>query len=111
MSSQNKKIAVVVGVGPGIGAAVAQKFASQQYSIALISRSIDKLTPVEKHIKDNGGHAISIPADAGNTQSLIDAFNKIKSELGNPTVLIYNAGGYIQGRENTHKLHIAIYIY
>lgn len=49
----------------GIGAASAKKFASKGYSVALLSRSLDKLTPVESEISKAGGKAISLPTDVG----------------------------------------------
>ena len=49
----------------GIGAETAKKFASKGYSVALLSRSRDKLTPVEAEIGKTGGKALSIPTDAG----------------------------------------------
>lgn len=49
----------------GIGAAAAKKFASKGYSVALLSRSLDKLKPVETEIIQAGGKALSLPTDAG----------------------------------------------
>ncbi|DBA95579.1 hypothetical protein WJX82_008709 [Trebouxia sp. C0006] len=86
------KVAVVIGVGPGIGAASAKKFASKGYAVALLSRSIDKLTPVESEISKAGGKALSLPTDVGKPAEVIAAFDKIKEQLGHPEVLIYNAG-------------------
>lgn len=95
--STPNKLAVVIGVGPGIGASVAVKFAAHGYNVGLISRSLDKLTPVAEQIQKHGVKALSVPADAGNEQQLRQAFDKIHSELGHTSVLVYNAGGYIQG--------------
>lgn len=65
------KVAVVIGVGPGIGAESAKKFASKGYSVALLSRSLDKLNPVEKEISKAGGKALVVPADAGRSVTRI----------------------------------------
>lgn len=86
------KVAVVIGVGPGIGAASAKKFASKGYSVALLSRSVDKLDPVEHEIRKAGGNALSLPTDAGKPTEIVAAFDTIKQQLGHPEVLIYNAG-------------------
>ena len=50
---------------PGIGAAAAKKFASKGYAVALLSRNMDKLKPVESEIVKAGGKALSLPTDAG----------------------------------------------
>jgi len=46
--------------------------------------------------------ALSVPADAGDISSLKNAFNTIRTKLGDPEVLLYNAGGASRG-----KLHIS----
>ena len=38
----DKKIAAVIGVGPGLGAALARRFATD-YAVALVARNLDKL--------------------------------------------------------------------
>jgi len=43
-----KKVAVIVGAGPGIGAAVASKFAKEGYAVALLVRTESKLEPIQK---------------------------------------------------------------
>ena len=56
----------------GIGAESAKKFASKGYSVALLSRSLDKLAPVEQEISKAGGKALSVPTDAGTFCQLAD---------------------------------------
>jgi len=85
------RVAVVVGVGPGIGTAVAAKFASQGYSVALVARRLEKLTQVQKEFETKGWHSICVPADASSEESVSDAFKKIRETLGHPNVLVYNA--------------------
>jgi len=85
-----QKVAVVIGVGPGIGNAVAIKFASQGYSVALVSRTKSKLELIQADIEKAGGKAITVVADASNEASLRSAFSTIRSSLGHPEVLVYN---------------------
>lgn len=44
---------------------MARHFAREGFAVALLSRSEEKLLPVEEAIKKEGGHAVSIPCDAG----------------------------------------------
>ena len=65
MASSTKKVAVIVGVGPGTGAAVARRFAKEGYAVGLLSRSLETLKPVEDSISSAGGKAVSVPCDVG----------------------------------------------
>lgn len=42
MTKPNKKVCAVIGVGPGIGAALARRFADDGYAVALLARSTTK---------------------------------------------------------------------
>jgi short-subunit dehydrogenase len=84
-------IAVVVGVGPGIGSAVAHKFAQENFIVILISRNMNNLTPVKDSIESKGGKAFCYPTDASSETSVKETFSKIRENHGNPSVLIYNA--------------------
>lgn len=90
-------VCVVVGVGPGIGQAVASKFASEGFAVALVGRTREKLERVRSEIQalqaeDTRRKNISVfPADASNEQQVKQCFADIRASLGVPTVLVYNA--------------------
>lgn len=88
------KVAVVVGVGSGLGAAIAHRFASEGFTVALMARSADKLTQIQNKILASGGDAIAIPADVTDITSLQSAFAQVFSQLAPPEVMIYNAGTF-----------------
>ena len=79
MSPSSPLLAVIAGVGPGTGAAVARKFA-QSYSVVLLARSPKNYEPLVDEINKAGGHAIGISADVSNEDSMKAAFEKIKGE-------------------------------
>lgn len=89
--------AVVIGIGPGLGAALARRFARGGYAVGLMARGADKLEPVEREIREAGGRAVGVPADASNPRSLAEAFARIRGEIGKPEVLVYNAGAFQMG--------------
>jgi NAD(P)-dependent dehydrogenase (short-subunit alcohol dehydrogenase family) len=91
------KVAVVLGVGPGLGATVARRFASQGFTLGLMARSSEKLTPIQTEIEKSGGTALSIPADATDPASVTEAFALVKQKLGNPEVFVYNTGAFQMG--------------
>jgi NAD(P)-dependent dehydrogenase (short-subunit alcohol dehydrogenase family) len=86
------KVAVVVGAGPGLGAAIARRFASEGFAVALMARNLESLTQIQNQILANGGKAIAVCADVSDVESLSSGFNQVFSQLGHPEVLIYNAG-------------------
>lgn len=94
MAPSSKLFAVVAGVGPGTGAAVARKF-GQQYPVALLARSPDNYEPYVKEINDAGGKAIGISTDLSDASSIKSAFQKIEGEFGNAgcAAAVFNASG------------------
>lgn len=90
------KVAVVLGVGPGLGATVARRFASQGFSLGLMARSAEKLTEIQTEIEKGGGKALSISVDATDPASVTSSFAQLQ-QLGNPEVFVYNAGAFQMG--------------
>ncbi len=88
---KNRGVAVVVGVGPGTGAALARRFA-QGYAVAMIARSADYLRTLGDEIRATGAKVLEAPADIGNVSQAAAAFASIRDKLGDPDVLLYNAG-------------------
>ena len=86
--------AVVAGVGPGTGAALARAFAREGYAIGLLSRQAESSDPVAVEIHAKGGKAMFVPTDVTNRQSVNDAVAKIRTKLGPITALAHNASGY-----------------
>lgn len=84
-------VAVIVGIGPGLGAALVRRFA-HEYRVAMVARSADYLDKLGAEIRAAGGNAASFPANVGVAEQIAAAFEKIRRELGAPEVLIYNAG-------------------
>ena len=88
--TSQRPVAVVVGVGAGLGAALARRFASG-YRVAMLARGEEYLTSLAKEIESAGGHALAVPADVSQEKQIEGAFTAIRSELGAPEVLLYNA--------------------
>ncbi len=93
MSDVNNKVAIVTGAGGTLCSVMAINLAAQGYKVALLGRSMDKLTAVEAEIKTAGGTAISVSTDVADEASVMAAGKTIEQELGIPTVLINGAGG------------------
>jgi NAD(P)-dependent dehydrogenase (short-subunit alcohol dehydrogenase family) len=91
MSGANRPVAVITGVGPGLGASLARRFA-KQYAVAINARRPDYLRSLAEEIRSAGGEALEVPADIGDRSQTEAAFRLIRERLGSPEVLLYNAG-------------------
>jgi NAD(P)-dependent dehydrogenase (short-subunit alcohol dehydrogenase family) len=88
------RVAAVLGVGPGLGAAIARSFAGEGFGVALIARREESVAGVREEIEGGGGTALSVPADATDADSVAAAFGRVREELGDPEVFVYNAGAF-----------------
>ncbi|MBC8122843.1 MAG: SDR family NAD(P)-dependent oxidoreductase [Gemmatimonadaceae bacterium] len=84
------RVAVVLGAGPGLGAAVARRFAREDFAVGLMARG--KSDQIQQEIEDSGGKAVCISTDASNPDSVASAFAQLREQLGPPEVFVYNAG-------------------
>ena len=91
------KVAAVLGVGPGLGAAVARRFAVEGFAVALMARRQESVAGVRGEIEAAGGTALAVSADATDPASVVAAFDRVRAELGEPEVFIYNAGAFQMG--------------
>jgi NAD(P)-dependent dehydrogenase (short-subunit alcohol dehydrogenase family) len=89
--SSSKPVAVVTGVGPGLGAALVRRFA-QGYALALLARKADYLKSLAAEIGKSGAIALDLPCDVSDPAQISQAFRAIRKDLGEPEVLLYNAG-------------------
>jgi short-subunit dehydrogenase len=82
-------VAVVTGVGPGTGAAIARRFARGGYAVAMLARSGERLTALERDIANSRAYRCDV-TDEAQLDASLDA---IRGELGVPKVLVHNAVG------------------
>jgi NAD(P)-dependent dehydrogenase (short-subunit alcohol dehydrogenase family) len=88
---EHGKVAVITGVGPGLGASLARRFAAS-YAVAIIARKVDYLKALADEIRQSGAIALDLSCDVGDRVQVTEVFGKIRAVLGEPEVLLYNAG-------------------
>jgi NAD(P)-dependent dehydrogenase (short-subunit alcohol dehydrogenase family) len=93
----NGKVAAILGVGPGLGAAVARRFAREGFAVALMARSEGSVAGIQEETEGSGNTATAIGADATDAGSVAAAFERVRHELGDPEVFVYNAGAFEMG--------------
>ena len=82
------KICVVVGVGPGIGAACCRLYSERGYQVAMIARSSDYLDELSATMAST---TLSLVADVTDEVAITEALEAISQQLGDVDTLIYNA--------------------
>src|ERR1700726_1731526 len=87
-----------VGVRWGVGGAVAQKFAQEGFFTVLTTRTAANASALAQAIREQGGECMIVELDLVSQESIANAFATIRREVGDPEVLVYNAG-YLEGRD------------
>lgn len=85
-------VAVVVGAGPGLGSALARRFAEAGMTVALARRKVDT---IEGLAEDIGGRAYA--CDATERASVEALFEAVARDLRRPALVVYNAGAFRPG--------------
>jgi len=82
------RVAVIAGVGPTIGAAVARRFHDDGFAIALLARTEEYVRTLAA---DLGDDAVAIPTDVTDESAVESAFDAVRESLGPVEVLVSNA--------------------
>jgi len=83
-----RKVAAVIGYGPGIGHSCAALWSSKGYSVALVSRTASKLETATTQIPNSA----AFPCDITDNAALTTTMKSIAENLGPVDTLLYNAG-------------------
>lgn len=89
-------VALIVGAGDYIGAAIARRFARGGFTVCLGRRNGDKLIPLVEGIEAEGGRALGYAMDARDEDSVVDLFARVEREVGLIEVVIFNVGGNVR---------------
>ncbi len=92
-SDEARPVCVIVGVGPGTGAALVRRFASE-YRVAMIARSVERLEALAAEVEG----AVAYPCDVGDGEAFVETLRRIGEELGAPSVAVHNPVVGARGR-------------
>lgn len=90
--SSRPPVAVVIGVGPGIGGALAQRYAKEGYRVVCVARKADT---VKAHADAVGG--VAMTCDVTDGAQVTALFERIHTEVGPVSALLWNVGSSIWG--------------
>jgi 3-oxoacyl-[acyl-carrier protein] reductase len=87
-----QRIAIVTGAARGIGAGTAKRLAADGMAVAVLDLNEADGAQTVAEIEKAGGKAIAVGADVSNSDQVTAAVEQVAADLGEPTVLVNNAG-------------------
>ena len=93
---RKRAVALLVGAGDAIGAAVARRFAAGGYSVCIARRDAEKSRSVVQEIIASGGIADTVSTDLRSEEAVHALFAHAEAELGPVEVCLFNAGANVK---------------
>ena len=90
------KVALVVGAGDYLGAAIAKRFAREGYTACVTRRRGEGLDELVASIEEAGGKAHGFYSDARDEDQVIELVETIERDIGPIEVFVFNVGGNVR---------------
>ena len=84
------RTAIVAGVGPGLGAALARKFVEEGCRVGLFARSAEYIDDLAAEL---GEDAVAVPTDITDPQQVEAGFEAVRDAFGPVDILVNHASG------------------
>ena len=88
--------AIIVGAGPGLGAALARRFSRAEMNVAMAVRNPERVETLAAEYSGVTHRTVAVGCDAINELAVQRLFAKAGSELGPPRLVVYNAGAFVR---------------
>ena len=93
MASETSKVAIVTGASRGIGAAVAERLATDGFVVVInYSGDTRSAEALARKIEGKGGRALTAKADVSDPKAVRGMFDAAEAAFGGVDVLVNNAG-------------------
>jgi NAD(P)-dependent dehydrogenase (short-subunit alcohol dehydrogenase family) len=104
--TKDRGVAILVGAGDAIGAAVARRFVKGGYAVCICRRDAAKSQVLVDELKAEGREIYAFSVDARQEKEVQDLFARVESEIGPIEVCLFNAGSNVNKPlvETTEKL-------
>ncbi|MFN8723367.1 MAG: SDR family NAD(P)-dependent oxidoreductase [Rhodospirillales bacterium] len=86
------RTALIVGAGPGLGAALARRFAKEGLQVGVCARDVARLSALATETR-----GVAFAADVGDPFAVSDLFDAVDAELGPPDVVVFNPSARLRG--------------
>lgn len=87
--------AIIIGAGPGMGLAIARRFAKGGFNISLMARRKEALDRQVGSVRSRRGSAAGFVVDAASEASITEAVASAQAAFGPCEVLVYNPAARI----------------
>ena len=95
MTTTQRPVALIIGAGDHLGSAIARRFAKEGFHIVATRRRGDLATLVSE-VQALGSEATAVHSDARDEDQVIELVEKVESEVGPISVLVFNVGGNVR---------------
>ena len=92
------ELALIVGVGPGFGYALARRLANEGLAVVLASRNASRLDTLTNEIEAAGGIAFAYGCDATSEASVEELFAHVRAQHGVPNLVVYSLQSFVPGQ-------------
>ena len=90
-------LAIIAAAGPGMGAAIARRFARAGFDLALIGRSATQTSPLVEALSEYGTQVHAYAADLTDPATVTSTFSAVHTAQGAASVMVYNGGVWNEG--------------
>jgi NAD(P)-dependent dehydrogenase (short-subunit alcohol dehydrogenase family) len=98
LSKAGAGVAVVAGVGEGIGGSIARRAAAEGFTTVMVARNLERLRCIAAGIEHAGGSAHACAVDLRVEADVAKLFDDVVAQFGTPSLVVFNAGA--QRRES-----------
>ena len=111
--SETKGVCLIVGVGDGLGSALARAFAAEGHPVCMTRRprNLDSLQALATSIGEAGGMAHAYGVDARSEDEMTALFASIERAIGPLEVVVFNIGANVRFgiRETTSRVFTKVW--
>ena len=106
--TRDVRVALLVGAGDAIGAAVARRFAKGGYKVCIARRDAAKSAGLIEELKADGHEVHAFSVDARQEKEVQNLFSNVEKDIGPIEVCLFNAGSNVSKPllETTDKLFL-----
>jgi NAD(P)-dependent dehydrogenase (short-subunit alcohol dehydrogenase family) len=112
-ATMSERVCLVVGVGVGLGSALARAFAAEGYFVCMTRRArhLEELETLAAEIRDKGGKAHAFGVDARAEDEVVALFERIERDIGPLEVVVFNIGANVRFgiRETTARVFTKVW--